>query len=363
MTTRRDIFTAFAPAYLERSPQLPTAHRKVLSAIQHCRSGHDGHRLSPCHSCGGQHDIPPSCGNRHCPQCPQHTTQQWLHHHGEKQLPGPHFLLTCTVPETLRPFIRSHQRLAYNALCTASSLARKRLAREARFIGTDLPGCTGVLHTWGRQRQDHPHLHDSVPGGGLSADRLTWRPSRATCCVPVTALSPLSRALCKEAMRHAGLLEQSDPPGWTIPWNVPSQAHHHGHAACSSLAPSVCTVALSHHRLVRLRDRTVPCTSRKVGRARRRTARLDGMACLRRFLPHVLPDGWQKVRHFGVLPASGALSLTTLRLLRGPGHPREGQPPQRPPPPPRVARCPTCGAPMGVVMRVWTSPRPFVDTG
>jgi hypothetical protein len=363
MTTLRDIFTAFAPEYLERYPQLPTAHRKVISAIQHCRSGHYGHSLYQCQSCGGQHYIQHSCGNRHCPQCQQHKTQQWLHHHVEKQLPGPHFLLTFTVPETLRPFIRSHQRLAYNALFTASSLALKRLARDVRFLGTDLPGFTGVLHTWGRQLQYHPHIHDIVPGGGLSADRMTWLPSRANFFVPVKALSPLSRAIFKEDMRHAGLLEQIDPQVWTIPWNVHSQANHHGHSAFASLAPYVFKVAISNHRLVSLTDRTVTCTSRKVGSARLRTAHLDGMEFLRRFLQHVLPDGFMKVRHFGFLHASCTLSLTTIRRLIVQGHPSEGQPPQRTPPPPRVARCPTWGAPMGVVMRLWTSPSAFVDTG
>src|SRR5439155_4826981 len=175
-----------------------------------------------------------------------HTTQQWLHQHLEKQLPGPHFLLTFTGPETLRPCIRSHQRLAYHAMFRASSLALKRLATDERCIGTDLPGCTGVLHPWGRPLPYHPHLHSIVPGGGLSKDRTTWRPSRAHCFVPVKALAPISRALCKANMRQAGLLEHLDPQVWTIPWNVHRQAQRHGHAAFTSLAPSVFRVALSN---------------------------------------------------------------------------------------------------------------------
>ena len=184
MTTLRDIFTAFAPEYLERYPHLPLSHRKVIRAIQQCQSGHYGHSLYQCQSCSEQHRVNHSCGNRHCPQCQHHKTQQWLHHHLEQQLPGPHFLLTFTVPETLRPFIRSHQRLAYQAMFNASSLALKRLAKDERFIGTDLPGFTGVLHTWGRQLQYHPHIHYIVPGGGLSKDRTTWLPSRATLLCP-----------------------------------------------------------------------------------------------------------------------------------------------------------------------------------
>jgi len=136
MTTIRDIFTAFAPEYLARHPNLPPAHRKAIRAIQQCQSGHYGHSLYQCQSCGEQHRVNHSCGNRHCPQCQQHKTQQWLHRHLHNQLPGPHFLLTFTVPETLRPVIRSQQRIAYHAMFQASSQALKRLAQDERFIGT-----------------------------------------------------------------------------------------------------------------------------------------------------------------------------------------------------------------------------------
>lgn len=363
MTTLRAIFTAFAPEYLERYPNLPTAHRKVIRAIQQCQSGHYGHSLYQCHHCGEQHRVYHACGNRHCPQCQHHKTQQWLRHHLDKQLPGPHFLLTFTVPEPLRPFIRSHQRPAYHAMFHASASALKRLAHDERFIGTDLPGFTGILHTWGRQLQYHPHIHYIVPGGGLSKDRTRWYPSRANFFVPVKALSPIYRALFKDDMHHAGLLGQIDPQVWTIPWNVHSQANHHGHSAFTYLAPYVFKVAISNHRLISLKDRTVTFTYRKVGSTRLRTAHLDVMEFLRRFLQHVLPEGLQKVRHFGFLHASCTVSLTTIRRLMGQDHPRDDQPSPATPPPSRTARCPTCGAPMRVVMRVWTAPRDFVDTG
>jgi len=237
MTTLRDIFTAFAPEYLERYPNLPISHRQVISAIQQCQSGAYGHSLYQCQDGEKYHRVQHSCGNRHCPQCQQHKTHQWLQHHLAKQLPGLPFLLTFTVPETLRPFIRAHPRLAYQAMFTASSLALKRLAKDERFIGTDLPGFTGVLHTWGRQLQYHPHIHYIVPGGGLSEDRTAWLPSRANCFVPVKALSPIYRAIFKEDMRQAGLLEHIAPQVWSIPWNVHSQADHHGHSAFTYLAP------------------------------------------------------------------------------------------------------------------------------
>jgi hypothetical protein len=270
--------------------------------------------------------------------------------------------MTFTVPETLRPFIRSHQRPAYDAMFTASSLALKRLAADERFIGTDLPGFTGVLHTWGRQLQYHPHIHYIVPGGGLSKDRTTWCPSRANFFVPVKALSPIYRALFKEEMAHAGLLEHIDPQVWTIPWNVHSQANHHGSSAFTYLAPYVFKVAISNQRLVSLKEHTVTFTYRKVGSARHRTAHLDVIEFIRRFLQHVLPAGFMKVRHFGFLHTSCTLPLVTIRLLIGQHQPDGDPPPPRSPPLPRVARCPTCGAPMGLIMRRWTSPRDFVDT-
>ena len=175
--------------------------------------------------------------------------------------------------------------------------------------------------------------------------------------------SPVRSSLFKEEMRRAGLLEHSAPQVWTIPWNVHSQANHHGHSAFTYLAPYVFKVAISNQRIVSLTDRTVTFTYRKVGSTRPRTAHLDVMEFLRRFLQHVLPDGFVKVRHCGFLHASCAVPLATIRLLIGQGQPREGRPPPRTPPPPRAARCPTCGAPRRVVMRLWTSNKAWINTG
>ena len=239
-------------------------------------------------------------------------------------------------------------------------MALKRRAKAPRFIGTALPGFTGVLPTWGRQRQSHSHFHSRVPGGGLSTDRTTWRPSSANVCVPVTALSPIARALCKEAMRHAGLREQIEPQAWTIPWTVHAQAQPHGHSAVTSLAPSVFRVAIATQRLVSLTDRPVTFTSRNVGRARPRTTPLEALELLRRFLQHVLPDGFVNVRPCGVLHARCALPPDTLRLLIGQARPSDGTPTRIVPPQPRVALCPTGGAPMRAVMRLGTSNRACV---
>jgi hypothetical protein len=163
-------------------------------------------------------------------------------------------------------------------------------------------------------------------------------------------------------MRQAGLLEHINPQVWTIPWNIHSRANHHGHSAFAYLAPYIFKVAISNQRIVSLTDRTVTFTYRTVGSARLRTTHLDVMEFLRRFLQHVLPHGFMKVRHFGFLHASCAIPLATIRLMIVPVHPSDGKPIQHTPPQPLVARCPACGAPMRVVMRLWTSPRAFVDT-
>jgi hypothetical protein len=328
-----------------------------------CQSGHYGHSLYHCQSCGGQHRVNHSCGNRHCPQCQHHKTQQWLHRHLEKQLPGPHFLITFTVPETLRPFMRSYQQLAYQALFHASSQALKRLAKDERFIGTHLPGFTGVLHTWGRQLQYHPHLHYIVPGGGLAKDRAQWLPSRANFFVPVKALSPIYRALFKHEMANAGLVEHIDPRVWNTSWNVHSQANPNGATSFKYLAPYVFKVAISNSRLISLKDRTVTFTYRKPGSSRPRTTRLDVIEFIRRFLQHVLPEGFQKVRHFGFMNSRCAIPTDTLRRLIWERHPVALKAPEVEAPAPLVASCPTCGKPMQLVMRRWTSNRVFLDTG
>jgi hypothetical protein len=363
MTTISAIFTAYAPEYIERHPHLPTAHLKVIDAICRCRTGAYGYSLYACSTCGQHHRVNHACGNRHCPQCQHHKAQQWLHHQLKQQLPGPYFLITFTVPEALRPFCRSHPTLAYQAMFKASSEALKRLAKDPRFIGTTLPGFTGILHTWGRQLQYHPHIHYIVPGGGLSANRMAWLPSRAHFYVPVRALSPIYRAIFAEEMRKAGQLAQITPQVWDTPWNVHSQATPNGDTSLKYLAPYVFKVAISNRRIVGLQERTVTFTYRKLGSARPRTTSLDVLEFIRRFLQHVLPTGFIKVRHFGFLNASCPIQTDTIRPLitQHPGPLLE--PPHTIANPSVAVACPNCGAPLLVVTRVLPSQMAFYDTG
>jgi hypothetical protein len=363
MLTLTAIFTTYAPEYIERYPNLPASHHKALDAICHCRTGAYGYSLSACESCGRHHHIAHACGNRHGPQCQHQKAAQWLHSQLDTQLPGPYFLITFTVPEALRPFCRSHPRLAYQALFSASSQALKRLAKEPRFIGTTLPGFTGILPTWGRQLQYHPHIHSIVPGGGLSPECEAWLPSRAHFYVPVRALSPIFRALFKQEMRTAGQLEQIDPQVWNISWNVHSQATPNGATSFKYLAPYVFKVAISNRRIVGLQDRIVTFTYRKPGSSRPRTTRLDVLEFMRRFLQHVLPAGFMKVRHFGCMNANCRIQTDTIRQMITAQTGATPAPPRSIATPPAQVTCPHCGAPLIVLSRVWPVQIADDDTG
>jgi hypothetical protein len=286
-----------------------------------------------------------------------------LHNQLDTQLPGASFLITCTVPEALRPLCRSHPRLASQSLCRGRAQALKRLAKDPPFLGTMLPGFTGILHTWGRQRPYHPHMHAIVPGGGLSQERDAWLPARAHFSVSVRALSPLYRALFTQEMHTAGQLEQIDPHGWTTPWNVHSQATPHGATSLQYLAPYVFKVAISHRRLVGLQDRIVTCTYRQPGSTHPRTTRLDVLEFMRRFLQHVLPAGFMKVRHFGFMNANGRITTDTIRQLITSHTGATLEQPRCTAPTPAQVTCPHCGAPLIVLSRGWPLPMAIFDTG
>lgn len=360
-----EIFRAFAPDYVARFPRLPSQHRRVIDAILACRSGELGSTVYRCTDCGATHFVNRSCGNRHCPQCQAHKTRAWLDRQLERKLPGPHFLITFTVPEELRAFLRSHQRAGYGALFEASAGATKKLARDLRFIGSDLPGFTGVLHTWGRQLQFHPHVHYIVPAGGLSADRDRWLPSRADFFLPVRALSPIYRARFRERMRRVGLLAEIDPAVWSTDWNVHCEPAGDGSTAFRYLASYVFRVAISDRRIVSFspEERTVRFRYRARDTGVERPVTLEAFEFLRRFLEHVLPWGFMKVRHFGFLSPNCTVPLEQVRALieRDTGRSAATEAPQ---PPERPAYfCPDCGAALALVRTILPPSRILLDTG
>jgi hypothetical protein len=344
---------------------MPAGHKKVLRAIMACRTGQLGTVLYQCTACGRTHALGRSCGHRHCPTCQHDKTKAWLQAQADRLRPCPYFLLTFTVPAALRARMRSHQRIAYAALFEASSAAIKTLAANPKHVGAATCGFFGVLHTWGRTWEYHPHIHHVVPGGGLSADGSRWLASHAHFFVPVRALSSVFRAKSRDALARAGLLAQVDPVVWRQDRVVHSQAVGDGRASLQYLSPYVSRVAISDQRIVSCEDGHVTFSYRKSGSNRWRRMTLEGSEFVRRFLQHVLPAGFQKVRHYGFLSPNGKVSLDQVRWLLAPSLDlilalRGDQSPQ--PSHPVCPRCPACGEPMcvlGFLPAVTTAPVPF----
>ena len=316
MENVNNIFRAFGPEYIERfGDDLPGEHRKAMDAILKCRTQEAGIALYECEDCGHSHTMYRSCGNRHCPTCQHHKTREWLESQINRQLPGHHFMLTFTVPESLRRFIRSHQRLAYAALFKASAGAIKKLAADDKHIGGDLPGFFGVLHTWGRTLEYHPHIHYIAPGGALSSKDRAWHPSRADFYLPVRALSKIFRAKFRDEMKAAGLEGEIPVEVWETEWNVNCQAVGASAASLKYLAPYVFKVAIANSRIVKVENRTVTFRYQKPKSSRWRTMALDALEFIRRFLQHVLPTGFMKVRYFGFINPNCKVGLDTISAL------------------------------------------------
>jgi Putative transposase/Transposase zinc-binding domain len=316
MPTVADVLRRYGGEYLERfGATMPGGHAKVLHAICACRTGELGTVLYACESCGTIHAVGRSCGDRHCPTCQRDKADDWLERQIDHLLPCPYFLVTFTLPGSLRDLARSHQRVVYAALFEASSEALRTLAADPKFVGTDRLGFFGVLHTWGRTLEYHPHVHYVVPGGGLSADGSRWLPSRADFLVPAKALSILFRAKFRDILAREGLLHLVDPSAWGRDWVVHSQAAGDGRASLRYLAPYVFRVAIGDRRIVSCDDGKVTFTYRRVGSNRPRKMTLEAMEFIRRFLQHVLPAGFQKVRHSGFLSPNSGTSIEAVRWL------------------------------------------------
>jgi hypothetical protein len=316
MPTVADVLRRYGGEYLEQfGATMPVEHKKVLRAITACRTGALGTVLYACQSCGRTHTVGRSCGNRHCPTCQQEKTRAWLEKQIDRLLPCPYFLVTFTLPAELRALALGHQRVVYAALFEASGEALRTLAADPKFVGTDRLGFFGVLHTWGRTLDYHPHVHYVVPGGGVSADGSCWLPSRADFLVPVQALSIVFRAKFRDILYREGLLKRVDPAVWRRDWVVHSQAAGDGRASLHYLAPYVLRVAIGDHRIVSCDDGKVTFTYRRVGSNRPRRMTLDATEFVRRFLQHVLPTGFQKVRHYGFLSPNSGIALEAVRWL------------------------------------------------
>ena len=309
-----EIFRTFGPQYLALyGDAMPENHRKVINAIIECRTPAAGLAVFECEDCHQIHIVYQSCGNRHCPSCQNKKAMEWLHKQLLRQLPGHHFMITFTVPEQIRPFFSANQKDAYNSLFSASADSIKKMTLDERFIGADLSGFFGVLHTWGRQLPYHPHVHYVVPGGAFSTKDHQWKPSGLAFFLPVMALALIFRAKFKDEMAKLGLLHLIPEEVWQIAWNVNCQAVGSGETAIRYLAPYVFKVAISDHRIKEVNGRSVTFSYTKSGSNRQRSMTLDVMEFMRRFLQHVLPTGFMKVRYYGFMSPNASVSLDELR--------------------------------------------------
>lgn len=316
MGTIKNIFRAHGPAYLARyGERMPTGHKKVIRDIINCKTDVFGVCVYTCRDCGFTDYIPISCGNRHCPNCQYRKTRKWLERQQQRCLPGPHFMITFTVPAQLRAFIRSHQKKAYPAMFAASSRALKKMAKDPRHIGGDLPGFYGVLHTWGRQMQFHPHIHFVVAGCAFSKKDMVCHPVKNNFYLPIIPLGTIYKAKFRELMKKAGLLDQIPPSAWEPAWNVNCQAvGESDEHANQYLATYVFKVAITDSR-VKTDNKAVFVTYKKQKSNRPRTMQLTPFEFIRRFLQHVLPKGFMKIRYYGFMHPSCALELDKLRML------------------------------------------------
>jgi hypothetical protein len=311
----QDIFRTFGPWYLARfGAAVPAGHRRVIDAICQCRTEDLGSVCYRCEDCGQTHTVPAACGNRHCPGCQHRKSMQWLERQLDRQLPGPHFMLTFTIPETLRSFLRAHQRFGYGALFESSAGAIKALVANPRWIGGDQAGFFGVLHTWGRQLQYHPHIHYVVPGGALGSKDGCWHAAKPSFFLPVRALSKVFRGKFKAAMEQAELLSHIPAEVWRQDWNVNCQAVPNAEASIAYLAPYVFKVAIADHRILHVEDGRVSFRYRKSGSHRPRTMTVDALEFIRRFLQHVLPTGFMKVRYYGFLSPTAKMPLADVKV-------------------------------------------------
>ncbi len=316
MSAIQDIFRTYAPEYLALyGDQIPENHKKVMNAICECRSGSFGTILYGCEDCHSLHPVPCCCGNRHCPACQQDKADEWLRRQMEKLLPTHYFLLTITLPESLRDTVRSNQKVSYAALFSCVYESLKKLAKDKRFIGSSRIGYLAVLHTWGGNLQFHPHLHLIIPGGALSEKDEQWLPSRQDLFVHTKPLAVIFRAKFRDAMKKARLIDQIPDDVWEQDWVIDSQAVGQGQHSLRYLSRYVFRVAISNSRIKSFDNHRIRFLYKDRIKKKWKPMTLDAMEFIRRFLQHVLPTGFMKVRHYGFLNPNSRLSIEKISEL------------------------------------------------
>jgi hypothetical protein len=313
MTELADVFHHHGPFYRAQfGDKILPSHRQAMRAIEHCRTPALGGHIYTCDACHETLYLYHSCRNRHCPKCQNDKAYRWLEKQHDLLLPVPYFLLTVTLPGELRSLARGNQRLVYDLLFRASAGAVQSLAHDQRFVGGQV-GMVGVLHTWGRNLAYHPHVHYLVPGGGVSADGA-WQPSGKNFFLPVKALSNIVRARFRDALRQTDptCFALVPPAVWQKDWVVHCQPVGSGQHALKYLAPYIFRVAIGNKRILKLADGKVTFRYRTTDTGKLRNCTLPAPEFIRRFLQHVLPRGFVKVRYYGFLSSGLRQRLVVL---------------------------------------------------
>jgi hypothetical protein len=362
-----DIVRAHGAAY-QRAHPLGHAQRRALRAIATCRTAVLGGHRAVCTACGTERITYNSCRNRHCPKCQRVATERWLTARRREVLPIPYFHVVFTLPHPLNPLAQSHPRLIYRLLFQAAASTLTRFGRNPRHLGGDV-GVTAVLHTWGQTLTQHVHVHCVVTGGALARDGTRWIPARPGFLFPVRALAKVFRGRYLAGLQRAfargevhvtgGLAALAEPAAfaawlaelrrqaWVVYCKPPFAGPEH---VLAYLGRYTHRVAISNHRLVALTEGRVRFRWRDYADGNRvKVMDLDADEFLRRFLLHVVPDGFVRIRHFGLLAnRHRAPKVAQCRALLA-------QPPPPTPAPPESAqalmlrvtgidieRCPVC---------------------
>lgn len=303
MVELAEIFRLHGPQYRAKyGKRMPRSHLRAMRDIQDCRTPSLGGEVYLCEKCDEYRYSYHSCKNRHCPKCQNDQANQWLEEQRKLLLAVTHFLVTFTLPEELRRVARSHQKTVYNILFRASAEALLKLATDVRFVGARI-GMVGVLHTWTRDLRYHPHVHYVVTGGGLDSEGR-WRSCRNEFLVPGKPLGIIFRAKVRDSLEKAGLLNDVDSGVWKKEWVIDLEPVGRGEAAFKYLAPYIFRVAITNNRILKLEDGKVTFKYKESATDQVRFSTQRAEEFIRRFLQHVLPERFIKVRYYGLLSPS-----------------------------------------------------------
>jgi len=373
-----DIFRAHGPTWRRtRAGHLSIGQLKVMSAIERCRTAALGGHVARCEDCAHTVIAYNSCRNRHCPKCQGAAARDWLAARQAELLPVAYYHVVFTLPPPVANIAYHNKAAVYGLLFKAAAETLLTIAADPRHLGARI-GLTAVLHTWGSALTHHPHVHCIVPGGGLSPDGQRWVSCRPGFFLPVRVLSRLFRRLFLEKLtaaheagrlrffgEHVSLSEPGDFAAYLAPlrkieWVVYAKRPFAGpEAVLAYLSRYTHRVAISNRRLVALdangvtfrwKDYRAPKSNG--GRTRHKLMTLTSDEFIRRFLLHVLPAGFHRIRHYGLFANGGrAENLARARQLLGQPSPQDQIEPltETDPPPSLVQPCPCCGGLMIII--------------